>query len=354
MDELKVKVNFENPVQVQAVQIPGLPGRDGRDGTPGKDGENGHDGKSAYDIAVEHGFSGSEDEWLESLRGQNNGSAEPINLNFPNVYNKMIRQAVSVNSDSLEDILSALLQEMLPGGQYSSNYKRLSITEGTVVGIGDRVVHLEGQPKFWVSEHNGFKREQIPNNGHIDFTLSQPYDGNGYKLDLLYPTQEIADTLEIPAVVSEEDRVDQMYIDDSTGATPWKLWRNGLGNLVIEFENYDKLSTVMNFAVFSSMEKETKPVLLRPMNNSRGTFASDAVVALNALCSEAIVDKLDQWGRKDSIIPTQVVLPPKSNPVTMLLDFYASGKLVKNDLRTFTCYGQGMSITNGRLEYVEL
>lgn len=29
----------------------------------------GKDGKSAYEIAVEHGFQGTEEEWLESLKG---------------------------------------------------------------------------------------------------------------------------------------------------------------------------------------------------------------------------------------------------------------------------------------------
>ena len=63
----------------------GLPGKDGADGLPGRDGTNGKngvdgkngtdgisgsDGKSAYIIAVEHGFSGTENEWLQSLKGK--------------------------------------------------------------------------------------------------------------------------------------------------------------------------------------------------------------------------------------------------------------------------------------------
>ena len=35
--------------------------------TGGGVGQKGDDGKSAYDIAVAHGFIGSEEEWLESL-----------------------------------------------------------------------------------------------------------------------------------------------------------------------------------------------------------------------------------------------------------------------------------------------
>lgn len=53
----------------------GVDGKDGTDGLPGKDGvdgepgANGTDGKSAYIIAVEHGFTGTETEWLASLKG---------------------------------------------------------------------------------------------------------------------------------------------------------------------------------------------------------------------------------------------------------------------------------------------
>lgn len=43
--------------------------KDGADGLPGRDGIDGIDGKSAYIIAVEHGFSGTETEWLQSLKG---------------------------------------------------------------------------------------------------------------------------------------------------------------------------------------------------------------------------------------------------------------------------------------------
>ena len=52
--------------------VDGLPGKDGKngaDGLPGRDGIDGIDGKSVYIIAVEHGFSGTENEWLQSLKG---------------------------------------------------------------------------------------------------------------------------------------------------------------------------------------------------------------------------------------------------------------------------------------------
>lgn len=45
-------------------------GASGKDGTDGVDGSDGADGKSAYDIAVDNGFEGTESEWLESLNGK--------------------------------------------------------------------------------------------------------------------------------------------------------------------------------------------------------------------------------------------------------------------------------------------
>lgn len=47
----------------------GEPGEKGDTGAAGKDGRDGTDGASAYEIAVQHGYSGSETAWLESLNG---------------------------------------------------------------------------------------------------------------------------------------------------------------------------------------------------------------------------------------------------------------------------------------------
>lgn len=59
---------------------PGVDGQDGQDGqqgpqglpgADGKDGQPGRDGKSAYQIAVDNGFEGDEQAWLESLKSGN-------------------------------------------------------------------------------------------------------------------------------------------------------------------------------------------------------------------------------------------------------------------------------------------
>lgn len=55
----------------------GVDGKNGQDGKDGIDGTPGTDGKSAYIIAVEHGFTGTETEWLESLKGKDGTDGQP-------------------------------------------------------------------------------------------------------------------------------------------------------------------------------------------------------------------------------------------------------------------------------------
>ncbi|PZS87680.1 hypothetical protein A7X83_01685 [Stenotrophomonas maltophilia] len=47
----------------------GQDGRDGVDGAQGDKGDKGDDGRSAYEVAVDEGFTGTETEWLNSLKG---------------------------------------------------------------------------------------------------------------------------------------------------------------------------------------------------------------------------------------------------------------------------------------------
>ena len=62
----------------QGVQgLRGLTGAKGVDGLPGAKGADGKDGKSAYQIAVEQGFAGSEAAWLLSLKGEKGEKGDP-------------------------------------------------------------------------------------------------------------------------------------------------------------------------------------------------------------------------------------------------------------------------------------
>ena len=58
------------PTDVIRIGDPGRPGTPGKQGPPGRDGDPGSPGLSAYEVALENGFVGTEEEWLESLKGE--------------------------------------------------------------------------------------------------------------------------------------------------------------------------------------------------------------------------------------------------------------------------------------------
>ena len=83
-----------------------------KNGTNGLDGTNGQDGKSAYEIAVDNGFVGTEQEWLESLKGQD--GQDGIVMDAPSdgkVYGRMNANWVEVTGSgggiTVDNILSA-------------------------------------------------------------------------------------------------------------------------------------------------------------------------------------------------------------------------------------------------------
>lgn len=66
--ELAVQNGFTGTL---AEWLESLKGADGINGINGKNGIDGKDGLSAYEIALKNGFVGAESEWLDSLKGEN-------------------------------------------------------------------------------------------------------------------------------------------------------------------------------------------------------------------------------------------------------------------------------------------
>lgn len=84
IDELEKKVDHYSHVKYETKVIEGtkgpkgdkgdtVVGKDGKDAKQPKDGKN---GKSAYQIAVDNGFSGTEAEWLQSIKGADGRSLD--------------------------------------------------------------------------------------------------------------------------------------------------------------------------------------------------------------------------------------------------------------------------------------
>ena len=230
-EKQKVELTLPNPLNI-AVQVPGLPGKDG---------------KSAYEVAVEQGFVGTVDEWLESLHGQNGSNSDPVSMNFPTVYRMMKDRAMKVDSDSLEDLLKALLREVIPDGRYSSYLAEFKLVDGTSVAVGDTVVHVQGQPGFYVVDTNG-NRQMIPDSGRLDFALRQPFDGNEKTLTMEYPTGNdgTAASLTIPAV--QTGGSEELFNESGV-----KIYKRSDGQAVIEFPAYAMLDTIWNNPTLDSL-----------------------------------------------------------------------------------------------------
>lgn len=224
-EKQKVELTLPNPLNI-AVQVPGLPGKDG---------------KSAYEVAVEQGFVGTVDEWLESLHGQNGSSSEPVSMNFPTVYQMMKDRAMKVDSDGLEDLLKALLREVIPDGRYTSYLAEFKLVDGTSVAVGDTVVHVEGQTGFYVVDTNG-NRQMIPDSGRLDFALMQPFDGNEKVLTMEYPNSNegTAASLTIPAVQTGGSN-EELFNENDV-----KIYRRADGQAVLEFPAYAMLDPIYN------------------------------------------------------------------------------------------------------------
>ena len=346
MDELKVKVNFENPVQVQAVQIPGLPGRDGRDGTPGKDGENGRDGKSAYEVAVDNGFVGTEQEWLESLKGRDgvSGTSEAVSMNFPNIKRMLDDRAIIADSDSLEDILRAIVKEIVPDGDYSNHLAEFTLVNEKVE-LGSTTVEIKGQPRFFITEQDHSNLQQIPANGRLTFTLSAPFDGEAKYLEVLYPD---ASKGSYASITIPQNKTEQVIQDDTQGATGAKLYLNAQGNVCIRTRTYESLADVFKWSYWTGHARQYDAPLTIDCYERGTAIKADGLTALNQHFKT--VNCIGEW-------PSHVEMPRLSQRISMYLNIARSKgdtNLVQNDVFDFDCQGQQLDVTDGRLEYVEL
>lgn len=135
----------EKPLNVN-VNLPGIKGENGQDG------RNGADGLSAYDIAQLNGFTGTQQEWLDSLKaGAVADEARTMLLNG-NVWCK---------SNSIADVLAAVISNL---GKAFPRTEFKPLTVGTVLK-GQRVVTVEGEPHYFVKVAGVETQFEIDDNG---------------------------------------------------------------------------------------------------------------------------------------------------------------------------------------------
>lgn len=85
--------HIEDGIAAKAEQGP-----PGDPGDPGAPGDPGSDGKSAYEIAQDNGFEGSEQDWLDSLNGKD---GDPGDDGFPSEsqWNDLVARVDALEND---------------------------------------------------------------------------------------------------------------------------------------------------------------------------------------------------------------------------------------------------------------
>lgn len=154
-------------------------------------------GKSAYAIAVAHGFQGTESEWLESLRGPkgvqgDDGPEGPRGLQGPQGEPGSAEQAaellksknIYLENNHVDTVITKLIEKLSENGYISEgSFRRLEYTQPRT---GQEYIDLTGEPHFKVAVNGGEKKEFESDNMRVTIEPFGPknielkyYDLNG-------------------------------------------------------------------------------------------------------------------------------------------------------------------------------
>ena len=124
-------------------------------------------GKSAYAIAVAHGFKGDEQAWLDSLRGPKGDPGDKGDPGNPGSAERTAELLENKNvylPDTSVDTVLAKLVELL-GDAINVTYKQLEYVQPVV---GQTYLDLKGEPHFKVSVNGGEKIAFVSDNLRVN------------------------------------------------------------------------------------------------------------------------------------------------------------------------------------------
>lgn len=143
----------------------------------------GNNGKSAYEIALAHGFVGTEEEWLESLK-----------VKMPNlsgVVSELQGKNILINSGTLEAILSAIVHALA-----EQPYAPLTFNEPRK---GDTEVRVSGQDGFKVRVRG--EEESVEIQSGSATVKIQPYGTDDIYLEYLNLIGHVVSTVKIKGLI---------------------------------------------------------------------------------------------------------------------------------------------------------
>lgn len=143
----------------------------------------GDNGKSAYEITLAHGFVGTEEEWLESLKAKL--------PNLSGVMSALQGKNILINSGTLEAILTAIVHALA-----EQPYAPLTFNEPRK---GDTEIRVSGQDGFKVRVSGSAEAVEIQS-GNATIRI-QPYGADDIYLEYLNLIDHVVDTVKIKGLV---------------------------------------------------------------------------------------------------------------------------------------------------------
>lgn len=143
----------------------------------------GDNGKSAYEIALAHGFVGTEEEWLESLKAKM--------PNLSGVMSALQGKNILINSGTLEAILTAIVHALA-----EQPYAPLTFNEPRK---GDTEIRVSGQDGFKVRVSGETEAVEIQS-GSATIRI-QPYGVDDIYLEYLNLIDHVIGTVKIKGLV---------------------------------------------------------------------------------------------------------------------------------------------------------
>lgn len=168
MQNKALPVRFEGPIKVEAEVKATMVG---------------DNGKSAYEIALAHGFVGTEEEWLESLKAKL--------PNLSGVVSALQGKNILINSGTLEAILSAIVHALT-----EQPYAPLTFNEPRK---GDTEVRVSGQDGFKVRLRGNAESVEIQS-GSATIRI-HPYGADDIYLEYLNLIDHVIGTVKIKGLV---------------------------------------------------------------------------------------------------------------------------------------------------------
>lgn len=274
-------------------------------------------GKSAYAIAVAHGETRTESEWLESLRGpqglQGNDGPEgprgPRGVQGPqgepgsatNAAELLKSKNIYLENTEVDTVLTKLIEKLSESGYIAdATFRQLEYTQPRT---GQDYIDLTGEPHFKVAVNGAEKREFESDNMRVTI---EPFGPKNIELKYYDLNDNEQTTLIIRGTNATADQT-----ETADNGVIYKKFGN---DLEIDVSNYNGTS-VFNFAP-SAWTVSNKALITIKTNKKVVLLLNDASINNNQ--SEPIVD---QYSKISVNEPTLVIFKGINSNVHMLLGF---------------------------------